>query len=117
VAQTVVRNFVFNRLGRLSRTPISIVYTVTGDGIASVSYDTFRDGDKSTVEDPMVIPPWTKKVSGRRPFGGFTVDLTAANPTPVSTSIACQISVNSRVVTRHTADGSAATAVCTAVFF
>jgi hypothetical protein len=116
VAQAVVHNFVFNRLDRLSRTPISIVYTVTGDGFVSVSYDTFTNGDKGTVQDPVVTPPWTKKVSGHRPFGGFTVDLTAANPTPVSTSVTCQISVNGHVVSRHTVDGSSATAVCTAIF-
>jgi hypothetical protein len=117
VAQVSLHNFVFNRLDRLSRTPISIVYTVTGDGFASVSYDTFTNGDKGTVQDPVVLPPWTKKVNGHRPFGGFTVNLTAANPTKVDTSITCQISVNGRLVSRHTAIGSFAAVSCSAIYF
>jgi hypothetical protein len=117
VAQVSLQNFVFNRLDRLSRTPISIVYTVTGDGFASVSYDTFTNGDKGTVQDPVVSPPWTKKVNGHRPFEGFTVNLTAANPTPVHMSITCEISVNGQVVSRHSAHGSFAEASCTAVYF
>jgi hypothetical protein len=117
VAEVSLHNFVFDRLDRLSKTPISIVYTVTGSEFASASYDTFIKGDKGTVQDPVVLPPWAKKVNGHRPFGGFTVDLTASNPTKVDTSITCEISVNGRVVSRHSAHGSFAAASCSAIYF
>jgi hypothetical protein len=117
VVQVSLHNFVLNRLDRRSRTPISIVYTVRADGFASVSYDTFNHGDKGTVQDPVVLPPWTKKVNGHRPFGGFTVNLNATNPTAVDTSITCMLSVNGHVVSRHSAHGSFAAVTCSAIYF
>jgi len=117
VVEVNLQNFVLNRVDRLSRTPIRIVYTVTGEDVVSVSYDTFTNGDKGTVQDPVVVSPWTKRVNGRRPFGGFTVNLEAADPTPVSTSVTCEITVNGRLASRRTANGRFATASCTAIFF
>jgi hypothetical protein len=116
VAEVCLQNFAFNGLDRLSKTPIKIVYTVTGRGFASVSYDTFTHGDKATVQDPVVLPPWTMTVEGRRPFGPFAVSLTAENPTRTGTALTCEISVNGRIVSRRSVDGSAAAVSCSAIY-
>ena len=109
VASAVGQYFLMRDIDRLSRTPISVVYSVTGPAAADITYDTydtFTNGDESTDEDSTALVPWTMTVKGHRPFGVFTVDLEADNFDPGSTPVTCVISVNGHEVSRHTSVGS-----------
>lgn len=116
VVALAVHNFVFTKLDRLSKTPIAIVYTVTSSSFVTVSYDTFSRGEQSTVQVPAVVPPWKQTVTGRRPFGPFTVNLSATNPTQSSSTVTCAISIGGRTLSRHTASGPDASVACAVVY-
>jgi len=112
-----LHNFVFTKLDRLSKTPITIVYTVTGSSFFNVSYDTFTHGEQSTVQLPAVVGPWKQTVTGRRPFGTFTVNLSASNPTESSSTITCAITIGGKTLSRHTASGPDASVACAVLYF
>ncbi len=112
VVAVLILNLVANRIGRLSTTPIHIVYSVRGPPTASVAYDTFTNGDKGTDRKPSVSTPWTMTVNGHRPYGFFSVHLEAESLVPESAALTCEISVDGRQVSRHTSVGRFATVDC-----
>lgn len=106
VASAIGQYFLMRGIDRLSRTPIDVVYSVSGPAAADITYDTFTNGDESTDEDTTALVPWTMTVKGHRPFGVFTVDLEVDSFDPGTTPVTCEISVNGHEVSRHTSVGS-----------
>jgi len=89
---------------------ITVVYTVTGDGTADLTFDTFANGNSSAARIAGQPLPWRKTITASGRFNTYSVTATGSTGSPV----ACTITVGGTVLSRHSASGQFATADCNA---
>ncbi len=97
-----------------------VVYEVTGDGTATVSYSTWSGGSVSSQSASGVALPWSTTVT-QEPSNDFglkwnSLTLSAIGGADEST-ISCKVTVDGKVVSEHTASGSFALATCMKIGF
>lgn len=88
---------------------VTVVYKVTGDGTATVTYDTLSGGGNGTSQLSGQSLPWTTTVTGKGIFNVFTLTATIES----GTTATCSITVNGKVVSTNTATGMFSSASCT----
>jgi hypothetical protein len=84
------------------------IYSVTGNGVANISYDsvtTAGGGTQQAIGSPL---PWSKTVSGK---GLITIFSVVAQLTSGST-VSCTLTVDGKVVSSHTSTGQDAIVTC-----
>ena len=88
----------------------TIVYTVTGDGTADITFDTFANGNSGTDQLTGQALPWTKSITESGLFNLYSVSAGITT----GTTATCTITVDGKVVSNHTATGQFANVDCTA---
>ncbi|PPF86256.1 hypothetical protein C5B96_04900 [Subtercola sp. Z020] len=94
---------------------VPVVYSVTGDGTASITYSTFTTGTSGSESANGQTLPFEKdvvaKTGGSFDYNSFSVSAIGDENT---TSLTCTITVNGKVVSTQTGTGAYATALCNA---
>jgi hypothetical protein len=96
-------------ISKQANTQHTVVYTVTGDGTALITYDTFTNGANGEAQDTNVTLPWTKTVTGSGLFNIYSVGADIDS----GTTATCSITVDGAQVSTNTANGVGASADCT----
>lgn len=95
-------------INKLATTKHTVVYTVTGDGTATVSYDTFQNGNAGNAQDTTVKLPWTKTITASGLFTIYDVNVTV----DTGTTATCTLTVDGKQIASNTAHGQLASADC-----
>ena len=94
---------------------VPVVYSVTGDGTASISYSTFSSGSSGSESANGQALPFEKdvvaKTGGSFNYSSFTL---SALGDATTTTLTCTISVNGTVVSTQTSTGAYASTICNA---
>lgn len=88
----------------------TIVYTVTGTGSPTITYDSFDNGHNGSTQISNAPLPWSKTITGSGLFNFYSVDATLGTD---GGSITCTITVDGKRVSTNTANGELASATCT----
>lgn len=88
----------------------TVVYTVTGNGTADITYASFANGNAGSADSNGAALPWTKTIHTTGILLGY--DVTATGNT--ATSVTCTITVDGKQVANNTGTGQFASADCTA---
>jgi Mycobacterium membrane protein len=86
----------------------TITYSVTGDGPADITYDTFTNGNAGSEQANGASLPWTKTLTAK---GIFSVYSLGAQITSGST-VSCSITLDGKVISSHTSTGQYANVEC-----
>jgi hypothetical protein len=99
-----------NAINKADTTKHTVVYAVTGDGSADITYDTFTNGNSGSSQVSGAPLPWTKTITGSGLFSiyGVSADIESG------TTATCTITVDGKVVAHNTATGQFASADCNA---
>jgi len=97
-----------NAVNKAENTVHTAVYSVTGDGIADISYDSLTNGNVGTSEANGSTLPWTRTVHGSGLITIFSVDATLTT----GTTVTCTVTVDGKIVATHTSTGQFATVSC-----
>ena len=88
----------------------TVVYTVTGDGTADITFDTFANGNSGTDQLTGQSLPWTRSITESGLFNIYSVSAGILT----GTTATCTITVDGKVLSTHTATGQFANVACTA---
>jgi hypothetical protein len=88
----------------------TVVYSVTGDGTADITYDTFSTGGAGTSQATGQSLPWTKTIVASGLFSIYSVSGSIAT----GNTVTCSITVDGKVLSTHTSTGQFANVDCTA---
>jgi hypothetical protein len=88
----------------------TVVYSVTGDGTADITYDSWTAGNAGTEQSTGQSLPWTKTIVASGLFNIYSV---SASINTGSTAT-CTITVDGKVLARHTSTGQFANVSCDA---
>ncbi|HVC68042.1 MAG TPA: MmpS family transport accessory protein [Acidimicrobiales bacterium] len=88
----------------------TVVYSVTGDGTADLTFDTYANGNSGTSQVTGQSLPWTKTIVASGLFNIYSVSATIST----GTTATCTITVDGKVLSTHTSSGQFATADCNA---
>ncbi len=89
----------------------TVVYSVTGNGTADISYSTFDNGNSGTATSNGTSLPWAKTVTAKGIFSGYDVSVIGDS----ATSVACTITVDGKQIAHNTGSGQSASADCNGV--
>ena len=88
----------------------TVVYTVTGDGTANITYASFTNNSNvGSSQDSSATLPWTKTITASGIFSSY--DVSAMVNT--GTTVTCTLEVDGKVVSTNTAHGQYSSATCT----
>lgn len=87
----------------------TIVYTVTGTGSPSITYDSFDNGHNGSTQISNASLPWSKTIVGSGIFNFYSVDATLGTD---GGSITCTLTVDGKRISTNTANGELASATC-----
>lgn len=88
----------------------TVVYTVTGDGTANITYDTWTNNNSGTSQVSDAAMPWTKTITATGTFSTFSV----MAQLQTGTTSTCTITVNGKQVSSNTSTGQYSIATCSA---
>jgi hypothetical protein len=95
-------------INNADKTKHTAVYTITGDGTADITYDSFINGNSGSSDNNGVALPWTKSVTGSGLFTFYSVVAMLKS----GTTVTCSITLDGRQVATHTSTGQFATVTC-----
>ncbi len=87
----------------------TVFYSVTGDGTADVTYDSFTNGNSGTSQVTGATLPWTKTETGSGLFNIYSLAATVST----GSSVTCTITVDGKQISTHTSTGQFANVDCT----
>ena len=87
----------------------TVVYTVTGNGTADITYSTFDNGNSGTAQVTGATLPWTKTITSTGIFAGYDV----SGSVDTGSSVTCSITVDGKNTAQQTSTGQYASADCT----
>ena len=87
----------------------TIVYTVTGNGTANITYAAYDNGNTGTSQVGDAPLPWTKTITGSGLFNSYSVIATVGSN---GGTVACTLSVDGKKVSSHSASGAYSSADC-----
>ena len=96
-------------VNKAATTKHTVVYTVTGNGTADITFDTFTNGNSGSSQDTGASLPWTKTATGSGLFNLYDVTATLST----GSTVTCTITVDGKQVASHTSTGQFATVDCT----
>ena len=97
-------------INKANTTQHTIVYSVTGTGAATITYDSFDNNHNGTTQLGEVPLPWTKTVVGSGIFNSYSVTATLGAG---GGTLTCTLSVDGKQVSNNTATGAFSSADCT----
>lgn len=89
----------------------TVVYSVTGNGTADITYSTFDNGNSGTASANGTNLPWGKTVTASGIFSGYDVTVIGDS----ATSVACTITVDGKQIAHNTGTGQDASADCNGI--
>ena len=95
---------------KAATTKHTVVYSVTGDGTADITWDTFQNGNSGTQQATGQSLPWTQTVTGTGIFNIYNVSASIVS----GTTATCTITVDGKAVSTHTSTGQFANVTCDA---
>jgi hypothetical protein len=87
----------------------TVVYSVTGTGSASITYDSFDNNHNGSTQNSSVPLPWTKTIKGSGLFNYYSISATLGSD---GGSTSCTITVDGKQVSSNSATGAFASATC-----
>lgn len=100
-----------NKIDENAKTQVAVTYSVTGQGKASITYDTSTDAGVSSESANDARLPWSKDVTIS---GILKTPHVLATLGPDGGTVTCSISANGKVLKSATSSGPFATATCMA---
>ncbi len=95
-------------IDKAATTNHTVVYSVTGNGTADITYDSFTNGNSGTSQVNGATIPWSKTQNGSGLFNLYSLSATVAS----GSSVTCTITVDGKQVSTHTSSGEFASADC-----
>jgi hypothetical protein len=95
---------------KANTTKHTIVYSVTGDGQADITYNTYTNGNSGTQQATGQNLPWKATITESGLFNLYSVGGTLTS----GSSVTCSITVDGKVLSTHSSTGQFASADCTA---
>ncbi|MFM6975139.1 MAG: MmpS family transport accessory protein [Agromyces sp.] len=91
-----------------------VVYEVTGDGAADISYSTFNSDSMGSDEVKSAALPWTKSftLEADNPIAELNMYALSAIGSDATTTLSCKITVDGAVVAEQTASGAFSAVSC-----
>ena len=86
----------------------TITYSVTGDGPADITYDTFTSGNTGSEQANGATLPWTKTLTAKGFFSIYSLGAQLNS----GTTISCSITLDGKVISNHTSTGQYANVDC-----
>ena len=86
----------------------TITYSVTGDGPADITYDTFTSGNTGSEQANGATLPWTKTLTAKGFFSIYSLGAQLNSGTTISFSI----TLDGKVISNHTSTGQYANVDC-----
>jgi hypothetical protein len=86
----------------------TITYSITGNGTADVTYDTFNGSNNGTAQDNNVALPWSKTETST----GFLSVYTLEGQLQSGDSITCTITLDGKQIAHSTSSGAFSVASC-----
>ena len=89
---------------------MTVVYSVTGNGTARLTFDTFANGHSGTAQIANQALPWTRTIVAPGQFNVYSVSATIST----GATATCTITVDGKVLSTHTSNSQSPTANCNA---
>ena len=99
-----------NAVNNANKQSHTVIYMVSGDGTADITYGTYANGDAGESQATGQQLPWTKTFVASGLFNVYSVDASVQT----GTTATCSISVDGKVVSSHTATGQFSNVDCSA---
>lgn len=97
-----------NAINNANQKQHTVVYTVTGNGTADVTYDSFTNNNAGSSTVNGATLPWTKTITASGLLSIYDVSVIGDS----ATSVTCAISVDGKQITHNSGTGQFASADC-----
>lgn len=99
-------------INRANTTKHTVIYSVTGTGTATITYDTLDNLNTGEAQLPNVALPWSKTLTGAGLISAYSLTATVG---PSGGSATCTITVDGKQISTNSATGALASAHCSGI--